>query len=144
MFEHLLSRFFHCGCDDEQRLLCLLRPVIGDASFLRHEWPKVLRVVRCLPSAADMRERDDATRASVAQASREETAACFDAARKKLSSYGDLTGGSRARWRQPVHTSADDIAPMRDGDDARSDSWMIERARYDVTTTQGKAVRYRR
>ena len=62
----------------------------------------------------------------------------------KLSRYGDLTGGSRARWRQPVDTSADDIAPMCDGDDARSDSWMIERARYAVTTTQGTAVRYRR
>jgi hypothetical protein len=62
----------------------------------------------------------------------------------KLGRYGDLTGGSRARGRPPVDTSADDITPMCEGDDARSDSWMTERARYEVATTQGKAVRYRR
>jgi len=41
----------------------------------------VLRVVRCLPSGAGVRGRNDAARAGVAQASREETAACADAVR---------------------------------------------------------------
>ena len=40
--------------------------------------PLLLRVVRCLLSRADMRGRDDATRAGVVQASREETAASPD------------------------------------------------------------------
>ncbi len=41
----------------------------------------LLRVVRCLPSRASVRGRDGATRAGVAQASGEETAACPDAVR---------------------------------------------------------------
>src|SRR5947199_1953267 len=39
-FERLLCRVFHCGCDDEQRLLCF-ETGHSRASFLRHEWPKV-------------------------------------------------------------------------------------------------------
>jgi hypothetical protein len=50
----------------------------------------------------------------------------------KLSRYGDLTGRSGARWRQPADESADDIAPMRDGDDAGPDSGMTRRPRGDV------------
>ncbi len=48
-------------------------------SLSRSDGPYLLRVVRCLPSRAGVRGRDDATRAGVAQASREETAACPDA-----------------------------------------------------------------
>jgi hypothetical protein len=40
-----------------------------------------LRFVRCLPANTGMRGRDDATRAGVGQASKEETAACPDAVR---------------------------------------------------------------
>jgi hypothetical protein len=44
--------------------------------------PLVLRVVRCLPLGADVLMRDDAARAGVVQAPREETAACSGAVPK--------------------------------------------------------------
>ena len=46
----------------------------------------------------------------------------------KLSGYGDLRARRRARWRHPGDESADDIAPMRDGDDARPVSGMTQMA----------------
>ena len=45
----------------------------------------------------------------------------------ELIGYGDLTGRSWARWRQLVDELTDDIAPMRDGDDARTASGMTQR-----------------
>jgi hypothetical protein len=47
----------------------------------------------------------------------------------KLSRYGDLTGRSVARWHQPADESADDIVPMRDGDDTRPASGMTRSPR---------------
>jgi hypothetical protein len=44
------------------------------------EIPLVLRVVRCLPSRAELPRRDRAHRAGVVQASREETAECTSVA----------------------------------------------------------------
>ena len=53
----------------------------------------------------------------------------------KLSGYGDLTGGSRARWRRAGDESADAMAPMRDGDDVRPDSGMTRKPRRHVMAT---------
>jgi hypothetical protein len=50
----------------------------------------------------------------------------------KLSRYGDLIGRSVARWRQRGDESADDMAPVRDGDDAGPDSGMTRGPRGDV------------
>jgi hypothetical protein len=90
---------------------------------------QLLRVVRCLPSRADVRGRDDATRAGVVQASREETAASPDVRSVELSRYGDSMGRRWARWRHPVDELADDIARMWDGDAPRWNSVMTQRPR---------------
>ena len=50
----------------------------------------------------------------------------------KLRRYGDLTDRIRMRWRQLVDEAADDIAAMRDGDDARLASEMTRRPRKHV------------
>jgi hypothetical protein len=47
----------------------------------------------------------------------------------KLSGYGDLTGRSRARGREPADESANDIAPMPDGNVAVPDSSLTQRTR---------------
>ncbi len=50
------------------------QPIVANA--VKPTGQQTLRVVRCLPSRAEVRRDDDAARAGVVQASREETAAC--------------------------------------------------------------------
>ena len=57
----------------------------------------------------------------------------------KLSRYGDLTARSRARWRPPVDESVDDIAPLRDGDEARPAAGMSGGRESTVRPRKAKA-----
>ena len=66
-------------------------PLSGDFAA-RPDRPVVLRVVRCLPSRAELPRRDRAHRAGVVQASREETAECTSVAEASLQGYGELKG----------------------------------------------------
>src|SRR5438876_12106210 len=92
----------------------------------------LLRVVRCLPSRAGVRGRDDATRAGVVQASREETAACAGVVRAGLSGYGDSMVRSAAGLRNRGARPQREVAWISDVCDASPACWMMQRARNGV------------
>src|SRR5438874_11901064 len=92
----------------------------------------LLRVVRCLPSRAGVRGRDDATRAGVVQASREETAACAGVVGARLSGYGDSMVRSPAGFRNRGARSQREVAWISDVCDASPACWTAQRARSGV------------
>jgi hypothetical protein len=91
----------------------------------------MFRVVRCLPTRVDVRDRDDTARAGVAQAPREETAACSGAIPEAKWLWG-FDGWLEGRWRERADGTEDDVAQIANAWGAIVRSWMTRRAGSDV------------
>ena len=85
----------------------------------------LLRVVRCLTLHAGMRVHNYTSRAGVAQATREETAAHASPVRFQLNGYGDLMVDVVVRCRNRTGQLVADIALMRRMSKASSISLVV-------------------
>ena len=86
---------------------------------------ELLRVVRYLPLHAGMRVHNYTSRAGVAQATREETAAHASPVRFQLNGYGDLMVDVAGRCRNRTGQLVADIALMRRMSKASSISLVV-------------------
>lgn len=102
----------------------------------------MLRVVRCLPSAAALSSASKAHRAGVWRASGEETAGCTAEVRSGAG-YGDLSCCSAVRYDDQAGLPGDDIAQVSRIEADAPDFSLGRKARNGVFTPQGKVFPHR-